>query len=46
MRWLKFMLSVAIAEEFAKEPPSRSSGRDADGIIAHPKWGAPRGSRG
>jgi hypothetical protein len=39
--WLKFMLSVAIAEEFAVEPPSMSSGREADRIIAHPKWGRP-----
>jgi Protein of unknown function (DUF1232)/Sulfotransferase domain len=36
--WLKFMLSCAIAEEFGVAPPSRSSGREADRIIGHPRW--------
>src|SRR5262249_19067620 len=36
--WLKFMLSCAIAAEYDVQPPSHTSGREADKIIAHPKW--------
>ncbi len=39
--WLKFMLSCAIAQQFDVAPPSRSSGREADRIISHPKWRGP-----
>ncbi|MBV9653589.1 MAG: sulfotransferase [Acetobacteraceae bacterium] len=38
--WLKFMLSCAIAEEFGVAAPRRSSGREADAIIGHPRWPA------
>ena len=39
--WLKLMLSCAIAEEFGVASPSRSSGREADRIIGHPRWPRP-----
>jgi hypothetical protein len=36
--WLKFMLSCALARQYRVPPPSRSSGREADALISHPRW--------
>lgn len=39
--WLKYMLSCALAHDWGVEPPARTSGREGDAIIGHPRW-APR----
>jgi hypothetical protein len=36
--WVKFMLSCAIARQYGVPPPARSSGREGDAIIGHPRW--------
>lgn len=36
--WLKCMLSHALAHDFGLPPPSRTSGRDAEDFIGHPRW--------
>jgi hypothetical protein len=36
--WLKFMLSYALARQYNVPPPNRSSGREADALISHPRW--------
>lgn len=36
--WLKFMLSVAIAEQCGVPAPRYASGPAADAIIGHPRW--------
>lgn len=38
--WLKYMLSCAIAAQYGVPAPTRSSGREADSIIGHPRWPA------
>lgn len=35
--WLRFMLSAALAEQFGRPPPLRSSGPDSDDYIGHPR---------
>ncbi len=37
--WVKFMLSVALAHHAGLAPPAHTSGRAADAIIGHPRWG-------
>lgn len=36
--WVKFMLSVAIAEQFGVAAPFYASGPAGDAIIGHPRW--------
>jgi hypothetical protein len=36
--WLKFVLSCAFPRQCRVPPPNRSSGREADAIISHPRW--------
>jgi hypothetical protein len=36
--WLKFALSCAFARQYRVPQPNRSSGREADAIIIHPRW--------
>ncbi len=37
--WVKFMLSVALAHSAGVAPPTHTSGRAADAVIGHPRWG-------
>jgi hypothetical protein len=36
--WLKCMLSHALARQYDLPPPQRTSGRDAEDFIGHPRW--------